>query len=52
MTEAPHDAPTELELARKVLRIEAGAILDLVDRVDAASPPPWTCCSGAAAACC
>ncbi len=36
MTEAPHDAPTELELARKVLRIEAGAILDLVDRVDAA----------------
>ena len=35
MTVTPHDAPTELELARKVLRIEAGAILGLVDRVDA-----------------
>jgi len=32
----PHDAPTELDLARKVLRIEAGAILALVDRIDAA----------------
>lgn len=31
----PTDAPTELELARKVLRIEARAILGLVDRVDA-----------------
>ena len=36
MTVAPLDAPTELELARKVLRIEAGAILGLVERVDAA----------------
>ncbi len=36
VTVAPTDAPTELELARKVLRIEAGAILGLVDRVDAA----------------
>jgi arabinose-5-phosphate isomerase len=35
-TDAPADAPAELELARKVLRIEADAILGLVDRVDAA----------------
>jgi arabinose-5-phosphate isomerase len=33
---ATTDPTPELELARKVLRIEAGAILDLVDRVDAA----------------
>jgi arabinose-5-phosphate isomerase len=33
---ATDDPLTELELARKVLRIEAGAILGLVDRVDAA----------------
>jgi arabinose-5-phosphate isomerase len=35
MTAAPHDAATELDLARKVLRIEADAILGLVNRVDA-----------------
>jgi arabinose-5-phosphate isomerase len=32
---ATTDPTTELELARKVLRIEAGAILGLVDRIDA-----------------
>ena len=36
MTVARHDAPTELELARKVLRTEADAILGLVSRIDAA----------------
>lgn len=36
MSVATTDPTPELELARKVLRIEGGAILDLVDRVDAA----------------
>ncbi len=35
-TLGPTDPTTERELARKVLRIEAGAIIGLVDRVDAA----------------
>ena len=42
---------TDLELARKVLRTEAAAILALVDRVDGRfTAAPSTCCATAAAA--